>query len=165
MRFIRVRALMYFSSPVYTSLDSLHIYLEVFRVALLGVGRQGRFSSHMFTPALWCVWYLPIGFFLTIFIPNTLDFWIKLDDSAPLLRVPLSIFCLEIFGGGPEFVGKFSLIVPAQAGLFILSDILGVVHSCHRVVQSSGRSFGGVPVGYFLATWYEHLFRGFLLKK
>ena len=43
----------------------------------------------IFTPSLWCVWYIPsLGLFIfTRCILKTLSFWRKLEDSAPFLRV------------------------------------------------------------------------------
>ena len=83
MRFILNRALVHFLSPVYTSLDVLHIYLVFVRAALLGVGQRGSFSSHMFTTALWIICHMTIGLFcFTSFIPAPWKF-------GKTLRTPL----------------------------------------------------------------------------
>ena len=46
MRFIRFHEVVHFLSPVDASSDGLYIYLALVSAALLGVGWQGRFSSH-----------------------------------------------------------------------------------------------------------------------
>ena len=48
MRSIRGHALVNFLSPVEKSLDGLHICLALVSTALIGVGRRGGFSFHIF---------------------------------------------------------------------------------------------------------------------
>ena len=57
-------ALVHMLSPFDAYSESLYIYLVLVIVALLGVGRQGGFSSHEFIPAFWCGCHLTIEFFV-----------------------------------------------------------------------------------------------------
>ena len=75
-----------FLSAVDASAYGLYIYLALVSAALLGVGQRGGFSPHIFTPALWCRWNIPIWFFFKVYYKN-LGFLEKLEESAPLLRV------------------------------------------------------------------------------
>ena len=60
--------------------------------------------------------------FLTRFIPNTLAFQIKLEDSAQYLRVPLSVFYVRRFPEeAPKFPENFlSLSTPCKLLRFFL---------------------------------------------
>ena len=49
-----------FLSNVGASPEGLNIYIALVSAALLGVSQRGSFSSHMFTPALWSGWNLPV---------------------------------------------------------------------------------------------------------
>ena len=85
-----------------------HLILRLPVQPYLGLFGEASSPPIVFTPSLWRGWNLLIGFF-TRFIPNTLDLWKKLDDSAPFLRVPLfDIICPKISGGGSKIVGEFS---------------------------------------------------------
>ena len=96
MRFIWSRARVHVVSPVNASSDGLHICLALVSAALLRVGRRGDLSFHIFTPAFWRVWHLIIVFLMGC-IRNTLAFWQKPEDSAPFLRVTISIVLYDAF--------------------------------------------------------------------
>ena len=152
MRFIQGYALKHFLSPVDTSSDSLRIYLPLFSAALLGVGRQGGFSSHIFYTHLlvqmaysrWVVLFLNV-------YSNTLAFCQKLEDSALLLRVPLSIFYVQHFLEEtlklPE--NFLSLSIPCE----LLRSFSLAWYMEHLVILCS---FGGVSV--YLRSSLEGLF-------
>ena len=137
MMFIWGRALVHLVSPVYTSLDGLHIYLEIVSTSLLSVGWHGGFSSHIFPFLSITVGYLSIlGLFIfTRRVYNTLAFWRNLEESAPLLGVALSIIFVPSF---PEEARKLSdnflsLSISAQsADDFFPADILDSIRSCRR---------------------------------
>ena len=89
-----------FLSPVDASLWWYEIFGSALSsVALLGVGRRGGFSSHIFPDVSITVGYPP-SFGLFIFarcVYNTLEFRKSLEDSSTFLRVPLLIFDVQRF--------------------------------------------------------------------
>ena len=98
MRFIWGHVLIHVLSLVDTSSDNLHIYLALPSTSLLGVGRRGDFSYHMFTPDFWRGWNMPIWVFFLNKVFHTLNIWLclilnhvqyghSLEGSATLLRV------------------------------------------------------------------------------
>ena len=149
------------------SSDSIHISPVLVSTALIEVGWQGSFSTHMFTPALWCGWDMPIGFVLFYKV-----YYKHLGLSAKTWGLrsilggsPFNFFCLALSGGVSEFVGKFSLVFPARYGFLVPPNIFGSLRSCRRFFQSYGRSFCGAPVGSILATWSVSPFHGSPLTK
>ena len=136
MRFIWGHALVHFLSLVEASSYGLHPYLAPVSTALLRVGRQGIYSSLMFTPAFWRGWHMPIEFCFKRCISPPWVFscagFSCVSDLDNLLRVPLrswgsfgfstSSMFLE---GVPKFLAFFFPIVPARASLLVLSGLLG----------------------------------------
>ena len=160
-----------FLSLVDVSPDGLHIYLALVSTALLGVGRQGVFSSHMFTPAIWIGWHLPIGLFIfKRCIPTPWIFactgFSAVSDLNRLLRASLcswgSFTCSvspAFLEGVPKLLVNFShnsfaiwLVCPVrfpQASLILLPDI-----------RLSDRSSVGAYVGSCLSLcnlWWQGL--------
>ena len=145
MRFIRDHALVHLLSPVKTPSDGLHIYIVLFRTALLGVGRRGRVSSHK-------VYTRPLErlasthwIFYTVH-SNTLGIclrWIlgcvwsgqSIEGSAPFLRILWFLNVSDVFWGGSKVVGGCFIIVPKWDGSFVPSDLLGGIHSCLWVID------------------------------
>ena len=123
--------------------------------ALLGVGRRGGFSSHIYIYLSNTVGYLPsLGLFIfTRWVYSTLAFWINNEDYSPFLRVLLSIFlCLTFSRGDSEVAGKFSLAFTFCANCYdlvsglcifyqfpggILYVILGIHVLCYRCVTGA----------------------------
>ena len=71
-------------------------------------------------------------------IPNTLSFWRKIEDSALLLRVPVSIvFVWHFLEEAPKSLEDFfSLSISSRAAeIFLLTDFLGGLGSCCWVVS------------------------------
>ena len=99
-----------FLSPFNASSDSLHISLTFASATLLGVGRRGRFSSHIFTPAFWSYWYLPIGFVLFYKVHSIQlgllekTWWI----FSVLEGSPFNFCCPTFSRGGSKVVSGFS---------------------------------------------------------
>ena len=77
-----------------------------------------------------CLAYSHWVFFCTSYIPNTLAFWRKLEDSSPFLRVPFSIFDVRHI---PEEALKFPVIfifhIPFRASCWSFSLLL--IHLSH----------------------------------
>ena len=85
---------MHFQSPVVTSLGRTASFaLALASAALLGVVWQGGFSPVSLHPPYGAVGIFPLGLFcFTGCIPNILAFKWNLEKSAPILRVPPSVF-------------------------------------------------------------------------
>ena len=97
-----------FLPPVYRSLRWSAIFgLALYSAALISLGRQGVFSSHIFPVVYITVGYLTSLdlFILKGYFSNTLDFRKNLEDSAPFLGVPLSFVSARRF---PEEAPKLS---------------------------------------------------------
>ena len=141
MRFIRGHALVNFVSLVDVSSDGLHIHLALVRAALVEVDWRYAFSSHMFTPALWRGWNLPIWLLL---FTRYYKPWVfacagfsDLSDLDIHLRYPLPSWgsfgwsmYLAFLEGVPKFSEKFPnrsraiyIVCPVQSprGYLILS--------------------------------------------
>ena len=74
---------MQFWSPLDTSLG---------RFALFGLALASTAPYSLYPPS-GTVGICPLGLFcFTVCVPNTLAFQLKLEDTAPIFRVPLSIF-------------------------------------------------------------------------
>ena len=134
MRIIRVHALLYLLSPVGVSSDSLHIYLEIFRSALLGVGWWGRFSSHAFS---WCVHhgclFAQFGFvyfykcsFPKYFLDNSWGLRSVLEDYP-------FYFDIQSFLDEAPKLPENVLTVSARSGSSVPSDLLSGLWSCFQV--------------------------------
>ena len=151
-----------FLSPVDASLDGLYIYLVLLSVALIGVGWRGGFSYHMFTPTLWRGCHLTIRFFFyKDLLQTSWNFGEKLRTLLHSWGSPFQLFLSSAFQRRLQSHRRIYFIVFAQAGLIVLSDLLGGLwYFCH-VVWSYVCLFGGSPVGSFLATWYVSSFRDF----
>ena len=96
--------------------DGLHpLILRLPARPLLGLVREAASPSVNYIPALWRCCYLPIRFFLfTRNITNTLSFRRNLEESALILRVPISVFgCPPFSGGGSEVSVDFYFVLPA----------------------------------------------------
>ena len=108
----------------------------------------------MFTPNLWNGWHLPIGFFLTSYVPNTLYFQVKLKEYDPLLRVPPFRSSLsDIFPEkDPKVVGwifshwKF----PRELLRFSFRPIFSEVSALFSMLLIFTCSFGDVLFGLFV---------------
>ena len=132
-----------FLSPVNASSDSLHIYLAIVSVALLGVGRQGGLSSHMFTPDFWSGRHMPIWLFCFTMYSTPWIFSCAGFSAVSDLDIHLRVmfrswgpFDFSVFLAFSEGVLKLSeniSVVPTRAGLSVLSDLLGGLRSCHWV--------------------------------
>ena len=143
MRFIRGHGLVHVLSLVNASSDGLHIYLALISAALLGVGLRGGFSSHMFTPALWRGWHLPICFFCFTRYSAPLIFYCSGFSAVSYLgislRAPLhswgsfSLSMYPTFLEGFQRGKRFFSILPTRAGLSVPSDLLRYLRSCRRV--------------------------------
>ena len=160
MRFIWGHALVHVLSPVKASSDSLHIYLALVRAALLGVGRRGSFSYHMFKPTIWSICNLPIGFFKFYKVySNTFDVcwrWIlshirsgqSLEVSAPFLRV---LFCLRCFRRGFRGCRQVFLIIPFTILIVCHVQYPRGYPLLYPGLQLSDHSSGGASVGSCLS--------------
>ena len=134
---------MYLLSPVNASSYGLHIFIEIVRADHLGVGRQGGFYSHMFTPALWSGRNLPIVFFLTRCIPtpciyifldsHTCTIWKVYWGICSVLVGPLISICLWHFWMGFQSFLQNFIIIPAY-GLSDPYNLLGCILYCIWVV-------------------------------
>ena len=89
--------------------DDLHLFLVIDRAALLGVGRWGGLSSHIFPGGSIMVGILSSGFFLfsQSVQSNTLAFWQNIWGLRSILWGSFLIIFFQIFGGGSEVVGRF----------------------------------------------------------
>ena len=84
-----------FLSPVDSFLGRSEIFgLSLANADLLGLGRQGGLSYHIYPDVSTTVCYISsVGFFIFAWcVSNTLEFWKTIEDSAPFLGVPFSIF-------------------------------------------------------------------------
>ena len=137
MRFIWGHALVHFLSLVEASSYGLHPYLAPVSTALLRVGRQGIYSSLMFTPAFWRGWHMPIEFCFKRCISPPWVFscagFSCVSDLDNLLRVPLrswgsfgfstSSMFLE---GVPKFLAFFFQSFPRELACLSCPVSLGI---------------------------------------
>ena len=149
MSFIRGHILVHLLSPAGVSLDILHIYLAILSAALFGVGHRGGFSSHIFTPASWRGWHMPIELFcFTSFIPTTWIFsctnFSVVSNMDSILMVPLrswgffDFWCPTFSGGGSIVSGELLFHYPFTRKLlrfFLPPDLLGGLYSWLWVVS------------------------------
>ena len=83
-------------------------YLSLVRKTLFGVGRQGGSSYRNFTAKTGKVVFPSIIIYFYKLYLKTLAFWKNLEDSTPILRVPLSIFdVLRFTEEAPNFPDNF----------------------------------------------------------
>ena len=120
-------------SPVNASSDGPHTFIALVRAALLVVGWWGGFSSHMFTPASWCIWHLPIGF-LRVYSKNLVPLEKTWGLYSILKGSHFNCLCPELSGGGSEVSGK-------------ISD-----HAYNVFLKWGYKDFGKI-VGCFRASW------------
>ena len=80
-------------------MDGLRYLFLLFKVrSLLVLVSEVDYLLIVFISSLWSVQHLPIRVILfASCIPNTLAFWINIEDPALFLRVPLSIFSVRFF--------------------------------------------------------------------
>ena len=151
---------------VNASSDVLHIYLVLARAALLGNGRQGEFSPHIFTPALWCGCRIPIWVIFTrystpwIFACTGLSAVSDLDISLRALLPSLGSFSFSmslVFSEGVTKWSAFFSIIPVQSGLSVPSDLLGDLLSCRQVFDCLTACLAALLLGYWLykISWFS----------
>ena len=127
-------------SPVDASFDGLPVYLAKVSADLFWFGWWVGFSYHMFTPPLWRSWYMHMWFVLfKKFMPNSLAFWWKLEDSVTFLRVPHFDLLGPIFFWRrlQKWMAKYiSLEIPARSAKISLQpNLLGGLQSCCQVAD------------------------------
>ena len=153
MRFIRGHSLVHLLSLVGVSSYCLHKYLVLVSAALLRVGQWGGYSSHILTPALWCVWHLPI-FFLSLqdVFQTPWSFSANMRTLFHYWGFPLSILFVRYF---LEAVTKLSenflsLEISVRAAEFSALPIISMVSNHVSGFMIFNRSAGGVLVGIFV---------------
>ena len=128
MRFIPGHALVNLLSPIEISLHGIYIYLVLVGTDLLGVGRQGGFSSNkVYTHLLeWLESSHWVCFVLQVVFQTLWTFDEKIEGSAPFLRVPLSnIFVWRFMEEALMFPGG-NITASMRSGSSIPSNIIGV---------------------------------------
>ena len=119
-----------FLSLVDASLDGLHIYFVLVNASLLGVGWRGGLSSHIFTPAFWRIWHMPIflgflqgishlGYFLAL-NSQLCPIWLFDLGLHSVLEVPFLSKCLQLFWRGFQSGQQFLSFLRNLASLSCL---------------------------------------------